>query len=557
MTRGAVNQATTDAHRIAAAAIDDLLAADPVGATWLGDHRFDGRLADLTESARRDLARRIDAHLTALDGIDDLELGTADQVDLEILRAALTGAAFDAQQLRSPSWNPMDWNPGTALHLLLVRDFAPLGDRLASAHQRLADVPRFIADAMRELGEMPQVHVETAIAQLQGTRQLVEQHLAPQLLAQGSSAGAETSEVIGAALHSLDEFAAWLGVRLPDAQRSPRLGPRMYAAMLWHRLDDPIGADVILQRAEQALDSIAGALREAAAEYLGVPVTTSGLVSQALGQVAAQAPVTDATVLRIVSEAALRTRAFTQDHDLVTVPDVDTEIIEMPQIHRGVAVAYCDAPGPLEQARIPTFVAVSPTPADWSADRVASFYREYNAIQLHDLTIHEAFPGHVLQLAHAQRQSASVVRRFGMSGAFVEGWAVVAEELLVDRGYAPTDDPRSALAIRLQQLKMQARMTINAILDVRVHCADLTEAEALDLMMRRGFQEEGEAVGKWRRALLTAGQLPTYFVGYQAVREIIADLRVLHPDWTDRQVHDLVLSYGSPAPRHLRALIGI
>ena len=241
----------------------------------------------------------------------------------------------------------------------------------------------------------------------------------------------------------------------------------------------------------------------------------------------------------------------------MTVPDVDTEIIEMPQIHRGVAVAYCDAPGPLEQARIPTFVAVSPTPADWSADRVASFYREYNAIQLHDLTIHEAFPGHVLQLAHAQRQSASVVRRFGMSGAFVEGWAVVAEELLVDRGYAPTDDPRSALAIRLQQLKMQARMTINAILDVRVHCADLTEAEALDLMMRRGFQEEGEAVGKWRRALLTAGQLPTYFVGYQAVREIIADLRVLHPDWTDRQVHDLVLSYGSPAPRHLRALIGI
>ncbi|MBU6244641.1 MAG: DUF885 family protein [Actinomycetales bacterium] len=552
-----MNQATTDAHRIAAAAIDDLLAADTVGATWLGDHRFDDQLPDLTESARRDLTRRIDAHLAALDGIDDLELVTADRVDLEILRAALTGAAFDAQQLQAPSWNPMDWNPGTALHLLLVRDFAPLADRLASARERLADVPRFIADAMRELGDMPQVHVETAIAQLQGTRQLVEQHLGPQLLAQGRSAGAETSEVIEAGLRSLDDFTAWLGSRLPDAQRSPRLGPRMYAAMLWHRLDDPIGADTILQRAEQALDSTTAALREAAAEYLGVPVTTSGLVSQALGQVAQQAPVTDATVLRIVSEATMRTRQFTLEHDLVTVPDVDTQIIEMPQIHRGVAVAYCDAPGPLEQARVPTFVAVSPTPAGWPADRVASFYREYNAIQLHDLTIHEAFPGHVLQLAHAQRQSASLVRRFGMSGTFVEGWAVVAEELLVERGYAPTDDVRSALAIRLQQLKMQARMTINAILDVRVHCGDLTEPEALDLMMRRGFQEEGEAVGKWRRALLTAGQLPTYFVGYQAVREIIADLRVLHPDWTDRQVHDLVLSYGSPAPRHLRALIGI
>jgi len=551
---GMVNQATTDARRIAAAAIDDLLAADPVGATWLGDHRFDDRLPDLSQAARRDLGRRIADHLTELDGVDDLELSTVDQVDLEILRAALTGAAFDAQELQSPSWNPMAWNPGTALHLLLARDFAPLPERLASARARLADVPRFVDDAMRELGDMPQVHVETAISQLQGTRQLVEQHLAPQLLHQGS---AGTAEVIEAALRSLDDLTEWLGGRLPDADRSPRLGPRMYAAMLWHRLDDPIGADVILQRGELALDDIAAALREAAAEYLGVPVTTTGLVAQALGQVAAQAPVTDATVLGIVREATMRTREFTRAHALVSVPEVDTEIIEMPAFHRGVAVAYCDAPGPLEQASVPTFVAVSPTPPGWTADRVASFYREYNAIQLHDLTIHEAFPGHVLQLAHAQRSSSSLVRQFGMSGTFVEGWAVVAEELLVERGYAPTDDPRSALALRLQQLKMQARMTINAILDVRVHCADITEAEALDLMMRRGFQEEGEAVGKWRRALLTAGQLPTYFVGYHAVREIIADLRVLHPDWSDQQVHDLVLSYGSPAPRHLRSLIGI
>ena len=104
---------------------------------------------------------------------------------------------------------------------------------------------------------------------------------------------------------------------------------------------------------------------------------------------------------------------------------------------------------------------------------------------------------------------------------------------------------------------MQARLTINAILDVRVHTTDMTEQEGLDLMMNRGFQEEGEAAGKWRRALLTAGQLPTYFVGYRAVSEIVADLRVLHPDWSDRQIHDLVLAYGAPAPRYLREFLGI
>jgi uncharacterized protein (DUF885 family) len=242
----------------------------------------------------------------------------------------------------------------------------------------------------------------------------------------------------------------------------------------------------------------------------------------------------------------------------VTIPDTRVRIIEMPEIHRGVAVAYCDAPGPLEQADVDTFVAVSPTPSDWPSERVESFYREYNAVQLHDLTIHEAFPGHVLQLAHARQFTGSTnVRRLGMSGVFVEGWAVYAEELMLDRGYSPDGSAEKRLALRLQQLKMQARMTINTILDIRVHTGDLEEPEAIDLMRSRGFQEEGEAVGKWRRALLTAGQLPTYFTGYLAVRSIANDLRILHPDWNDREIHDLMLSQGSPAPRHLRSLLGI
>lgn len=544
--------ATEEFRAIAAAAIDDLLAADPVEATWLGDHRWDDRLPDYSASTRANLVHRINDHLTALDAVDDLDLGSvdpADQVDLEILRAALTRVAFEAESLASPTWNPMDWNPGTSLHLLMSRDFAPLPERLASAVDRLADVPRFLADAQRELGEMPAIHVETAIAQLQGTKRLIEEQLASQL--------PDPDAVVPPALDAVSGFIDWLADALPQSRRDPRLGERTYAAVLWHRLDDPVGAATVLEQAEVALDEVNGQLREVASAYLGEPVHSADLVRRALAEIAARFPATDATVLDLVRTATRRTADFTVERELVSVPQIDTKVIEMPEIHRGVAVAYCDAPGPLETADVPTFVAVAPTPADWLADRVASFYREYNAVQLHDLTIHEAFPGHVLQLAHARQQSASLVRRFGMSGTFVEGWAVYAEELMLERGYAPSDDGLSGLALRLQQLKMQARMTINAILDVRVHAGDITEPEGLDLMMRRGFQEEGEAVGKWRRALLTAGQLPTYFVGYRAVREIAADLRIVHPEWGDRQVHDLMLAFGSPAPRHVRALIGI
>lgn len=549
-----MNDATRDFRRIAEAAVDSALEADPVAATWLGDHRFDDRLPDYSQEALDERARCVDEELTAIDAVDDVELDLVDLVDLEILRARLQREAFDIAELRSTTWNPMVWNPGTGLHLLLSRDFAPWQERSASVEGRLRDIPRFLEDSRRSLAVMPAIHVETAIGQLQGTRQLIETTIPGEYDARGMPA----PQGIGVALEAVDEQLAWLEEALPSSTRSPRLNQRTYAGVLWHALDDSTNANQLLQDAEAHLDLVTEQLREVAAEYLDESVHAERVVRRALEAVAEAAPVTNETVLPLVSDALHRSTKFVRDHDLVEIPDVMTEIIEMPEIHRGVAVAYCDAPGPLELASVPTYVAVSPTPEGWSSERVESFYREYNGTLLHDLTIHEAMPGHVLQLAHAAKlETPTRVRRFGFSGVFVEGWAVYAEEMMLDRGYAPEDTRQAQLAIRLQQLKMQARMAINTILDIRVHSMDLTEAEALRLMTFRGFQEEGEAIGKWRRALLTAGQLPTYFVGYRAVRSMVDDLRVLHSDWNERRIHDLLLGHGSPAPRHLRNLIGI
>ena len=549
-----MNDATAQFRRLAEDSIDAALEADPVGATWLGDHRFDDRLPDYSPEAQASRSRQIDDQLTAIDAIDDVELDVVDLVDLEILRSRLQREAFEIDELASAQWNPMEWNPGTALHLLLSRDFAPWPERLASIQSRLSAIPEFLDTARRSLDSMPHIHVETAIGQLTGTRAVVTDAIGEQCAVNETDLPAG----VDAAVVAIDEHIAWLNEQLPVSTRSPRLNQRIYAGVLWHSLDDATSANHLLREAEAHLDEVTGRMREAAAEYLDESVHADRVVRRALERVAAEAVVTDSTVLPLVREALEHATDFVRDRELVSIPQQDTEVIEMPEIHRGVAVAYCDAPGPLEEASVPTYVAVSPTPGSWDQERVASFYREYNAMLLHDLTIHEAMPGHVLQLAHAARaQTPTRVRRFGFSGVFVEGWAVYAEELLLDNGYAPEDSPQSALAIRLQQLKMQARMAINTILDIRVHSMEMSEDEALRLMTFGGFQEEGEAIGKWRRALLTAGQLPTYFVGYQAVRSIANDLRVVHPDWSDRQVHDLMLSHGSPAPRHLRTLIGI
>lgn len=538
-----MNSATEEFRRISIQAIDFLLEQDPVAATWLGDHRFDALLPDMSVEAMHRQTQTLEDFLNELDAVDDVELEHQDFVDVEILRAQLLKWHFEVTQVREPTWNPMVWNPGTAIHLLLNRDFAPEQDRLANARARAMSVPDFLESARKTLGNMSAIHVETAITQLKGSLHLIQ-----------------SMDVPPEAALALEQHIEWLEQRLPESTRSPRRGTDLYAGILWHSLDHAIDANELLESAHAYLDRLADSMLTTAKEYLSLaeidqidePIRT------VLNHIAAVSPVTNETVLNLVETALIASRDFAANHDLVSIPNIRTDVIEMPEIHRGVAVAYCDAPGPMEDSGVPTFVAVAPTPSDWSVERQESFFREYNAVQIHDLTIHEAFPGHVLQLALSnQGAHQSQVRRFGLSGVFVEGWAVYSEEFMIDAGYSPEPNRLSQLAIRLQQLKMQARMTINTILDIGVHSRDMSETEAMELMRDRGYQEEGEAAGKWRRVLLTAGQLPTYFVGYLAVKELANDLRVLHPDWTLREIHDLMLSYGSPAPRHVRELVGL
>jgi uncharacterized protein (DUF885 family) len=543
--------------------VDGVLARDPVAATWLGEHRYDGRLPDLSEDGVAETLAMIDHALEAIDQVDDVALGTVSVVDLEILRTNLTREQLELDTIQAHTWDPLVANPGTAIHLLLARDFAPLDERLASVAARLDAVPESLAVARETLDEMPRVHLETAIGQFEGARAMLTSVLENELES-APAMRARVEPAREAALAALDAHLGWMRDRLESglATRDPRLGPEKFAAKLWTTLDAGLNPDDVLHRAEADLARIEGEIARAAAEYLGEPVPppddAARLVRRALDAVASDGVVTNDTVLDLCRNAFDRTTAFVESNELVSVFDIPMEIIEMPEIHRGVAVAYCDSPGPLEASQLTTFFAVSPTPSDWPQERVESFFREYNAHMVHNLTVHEAMPGHVLQLGHSNRyQSPTRVRQAFSSGPFAEGWAVYAEALMAERGYDEGLGERHALAVRLQQLKMQLRMTINAILDVRVHTRGMTEDEAMRLMQVRGHQEEGEAVGKWRRAQLTSCQLSTYYVGYIAMNDIVLDLRAANPGWSDRQVHDAVLAHGTPPPRHLRTLLGI
>jgi uncharacterized protein (DUF885 family) len=193
---------------------------------------------------------------------------------------------------------------------------------------------------------------------------------------------------------------------------------------------------------------------------------------------------------------------------------------------------------------------VAPLPEDWTDEQAESFLREYNLLSLQDLTIHEGVPGHYLQIALSNRYP-SPLRSVLWSGPFVEGWAVYAEEMMIENGYMDGDP-----LMKLINLKWYLRAITNAIIDSAIHVDGMTREAAMKLMVEGGFQEEREAAGKWVRAQLTSAQLSTYFVGYlehiemrEAVREKWGD------DFTLRRYHDQVLSYGSPPARFVRALM--
>ena len=532
----------TEFPELADRIVDALFDADPMAAHDAGDHDRDDRLADLSPGAVAARVAMLRDASHSLSEVDDEELSAEDQVDHAMLMTAVDARLFALTETRDHEWNPLAHNPGPLLDALITREFAPADHRLALLVERLAEVPDALATARATLTDCPAVHVRTAIGQFAGVADLIRGTV-PELVRQAPKLAVHAATAQQAALDALDEFGGWLRDQ-PAPGREPQLGRRHWEAKLWYTLDTPLPAAELMRRAWQHLDEVTDRIREAAAELTGGR-PTDATVRHALDQLAGEHP-DDSSIVALAVDALDETTKFVDQFELVSTVDDPCVVREMPEFARGVAAAYCDAPGPLETTDLPTLYAIAPPPADWPAERAGSFYREYNNHMVRNLTAHEAMPGHFLQLAHARRfTGSSRARALCASGPFIEGWAVYAEQLMAEHGYGGP-------AVRLQQLKMQLRMTINTILDQAVHCDGMTESEAMALMSDRGYQEEGEAAGKWRRALLTSTQLSTYFVGFTEMSAIAA----ARPTGTAlRTWHDAMLAHGSPSPRHLRTLL--
>ena len=546
---------------IAKSYIDESPSLSPSGATSLGDHRFDQQLDDVSPAARqrqRDFCRK---YLDQLKKIDRTRLSRDNQVDYRLLEHSLQGDLWALETLQDWAWNPINYTQltGGAIYGLMAREFAPIEQRLTSVAARLEQYPRLfqqIRDTL-EPSRVPPIHAETAIKQNRGVLSIIDNMVRPHLASLPDASRDRLVKAIAKTTEEVERHQKWLeGELLPKAKGDARLGPALYDQKLAFTLGTSLTRADIRERAEfeirrvrSEMYAIARGLQpDAQLPETPTPDQQQKAILASLEKAYAEIPPRDGVVPAARESLKIATD-FVRKHDLVTIPPDPLDIIVMPEFQRGVSVAYCDSPGPLEVGQ-KTFYAVAPLPSDWSDAQCNSFLREYNIRSIHNLTVHEAIPGHFLQLAHANR-SPNRLRALLSSGVFVEGWACYTEQMMSEEGFLDRDP-----LMRLVTLKWYLRVISNALLDQSFHVDGIRREEAMRLMMHDTFQEEREAAGKWIRAQVTSTQLSTYFVGYQEHRDLRNAAKMeWGKDFTLKRYHDGSISFGSPPVRFVKALL--
>ncbi|SEK66597.1 Uncharacterized conserved protein, DUF885 familyt [Pseudoxanthomonas sp. GM95] len=546
-------------------AVDGWMQLSPVWATQVGDHQYDTQLDDLSAAGREQALKFNQNLLAELDTLDPKQLSRENQVDAAILRNQLQSGIWNEQTLQSWAWDPQLYNDlaGGALYGLMVREFAPLPARLQSAIARMEKIPALYAQerANLDVARVPLIHAQTVSKQNKGLLGIVEQFITPHAKELSEADQQRLAAATDALKQAIEQQQAWIdGTLVPGAKGDFRIGAEMYDQKLKFSLVSALSRQEIRQRAETEIKRVRAEMYGIARTVLkdkpgapALPETPSDDQQQAGIEAALELTYADKPardkVVDTAKAALAESTEFVRQKDLVTLPDSQVKIILMPEFQRGVAVAYCDSPGPLDKG-LDTFYAVSPIPDDWNAKQVDSFLREYNNRMIKLLSIHEGTPGHYLEGWHSAK-FPSTLRAVLRSGMFAEGWAVYTEHMMSEQGYQ-ADDP----LYKLTQLKFYLRTISNAILDQGVHVDGWSHEQAMHLMVHDAFQQEREAEGKWVRVQLTSAQLPTYFVGMQEQLDTRKAVEAkLGDTFNLKAYHDQLLSYGAPPVRFARELM--
>lgn len=541
--------------------IEDLWRLEPVWASMVGYHAHDTVLP-LPGPERTDQQLRFClSHLDSLASFKEEELGKSQRLDLRMMRDHLKATIWGIQTFKEHEWNPSVFNVANAMDAVINSTHAPLEDRLVALRGRLRSVRQYYANARMLIKDPTREHTELAIQQSRGTLDLLGPWLTDTIAscALTDSVKKLIDTDLDSARKGIEGYISFLEndwlPRLQTKARSPRIGKALFAEKFGHDINSIHHAQEVFDMAiaaktqlHQRMDSLTRQLWPKHMGKMAMPADSLVAIRMLIDTLSHVHAQPDSFLQAIERQIPELTR-FVTEKDLLTLdPDKPLVVREEPAFMSGVSVASISAPGPYDKGR-ETWYNVHPLDGMEPA-RAESYLREYNSYILQILNIHEAIPGHYAQLIYNNR-APSIIKAILGNGAMVEGWAVYTERMMLEAGYG-----NNSPELWLMYYKWNLRTVCNTILDHSVHVLDMNEDQALDLLMRQAFQQEAEARGKYRRAVLTQVQLSSYFTGFADIMQLRDEVRKAEGNaFSLKRFHEEFLSFGSAPVKHVSEMM--
>jgi uncharacterized protein (DUF885 family) len=514
---------------------------NPIVGTYLGIHTEDHRLGDGSRDALLAELAAEKAHLSDVEALDPAGLSTTAQFERDLEIHNVRRAIFDTEVVRTWERRSLALDAiGDALFLIFAQDFAPLADRLGAIAGRLEAVPGFLEES-RTRATVPQVRVWQQL-EIEAAADL------PSFLDEIVSAGGDLPQpelrrlarASDAAKAALGAYVDWLKESLAGGTDEWALGRDRYDKLVALRAFDGLDADAILAIGEEQLATNRAARVKAARE-----IDPDADEATVIDRIKRDHPATFDEALEAYRDVMVRSRRHLIEKGIVTVPDDERiDVIPTPEYLRNVVPFAAYFSPPKFDPNPKGIYIVTP-----SVGNDPNAMREHNYSSISNTSIHEAYPGHHLQLAVANRHP-SLTRLLADAPEFVEGWGMYSEQLMREQGF--DDAPNFRLALYTDAIWRASRI----ILDIRMHRGELTVEEATDFLVAQTSFERANARAEVNRYTYTPSYQLSYLLGKVLLLQLRADEQArLGSTFDLRLFHDTLLNNGSlPISFHRRLL---
>jgi len=542
--------------------VEDLWKTYPEWASYNGYYKYDSVLTVPDENHRKAELAFASAWLDSLHKFDVSKLSPVNKTDFLMIENQLKATQFYINELKAYEWNPSTYNLGETFAKMINENYAPLNERLHNLYKRLVNVEAYYAAAKANIKQPTIEHTNLAISQNKGAAEVFSTALIDSIDKSGLSAQekVDLKAAIEDAKDEIESYVSWLekdilpGLNEKTA-RSFRLGKDLFTKKFDYEITSSYSAEQVYQKAlehKKYLHSeMAKLTKQLWTKYFknkAMPADSLLAIKEMIGELSLKHVHRDSFQFAIEKQIPELT-AFVKDHDLLFLDPAKPLVVRVePAYMQGVTGASSSAPGPYEK-NANTYYNVGPL-TNYTPEAAESYLREYNHYMLQVLNIHEAIPGHYAQLVYSN-QSPSIIKSILGNGAMVEGWAVYAERMMLEEGYG-NNEPEMWLIY----YKWNLRAACNTILDYSIHTMNMSEQDALNLMINEGFQQEKEAKNKWKRATLTQVQLCSYFTGFKEIYDFREEVKKMQgAQFNLKAFHEKFLSYGSAPVKYIRELM--